>query len=400
MTVLKGKWQHMIQENKEVPSLPFIALGGILLVVGLIGVGLVFTKGHEAVYGVSREVPWGLLIASYAYLVITSTGLAFIGGLGHAFGFQAFAKMNKRIVVLAFITLLAGFTQIGMELGHPFRLMYLFLLSPQFKAPIVWMGMFYSIELLILALELYLIFRPDPASHRMTGFLGFLALLVGVVATSNLGFVFGSINARPFYQGIYFPVFLVVSGIAAGAALLLVIHNIVFRFRIKAELRDSMQALGKLLGLGISAMIFLYFWKFAASLYSEPQGMTQAAMALLSGPLAAHFWIGEVGLALILPLLLIVLCRARNSSLLGLSGLVYLIGLFFTRYNFIVAGQLPPMRQGFEGSGVHTVNGLVSYSPSPVEWMIFALGLGIFFVGYFLAERFINLETDRTGGTP
>lgn len=139
-------------------------------------------------------------------------------------------------------------------------------------------------------------------------------------------------------------------------------------------------------------LIFLYFWKFMSSVYSEPEGMVQAVMALVSGPLAPHFWIGEVGLALALPLLLIVSSRARNSMVLGLAGLIYMIGLFFTRYDFIVAGQLPPMRQGFEGSGVDTVNGLVHYAPSPVEWMIFALGLGIFFLFYFLAERFLDLE--------
>ncbi|MCF8105945.1 MAG: polysulfide reductase NrfD [Desulfohalobiaceae bacterium] len=390
---LQSVYEVNRNQSRDVPSLPFIVLGGAFLILGLTGVLLVLFKGHEAVYGVSREVPWGLLIATYAYLAITSTGLAFIGGLGHAFGYEKFAKLNKRIVVLAFVTLLAAFTQIGMELGHPFRLMYLFLLSPHFEAPIVWMGLFYSIELVILGAELYFIFRPGTVSHRMTALLGFMALLVGVIATGNLGFVFGSITARPFYHGIYFPVYLVISGIAAGAALLLVINNIVYKIRIKESLQDSMQALGKLLGLGIGAMIFLTFWKLASSLYSEPEEMSQAALALISGPLALHFWIGEVGLALVLPLLLIVFCRAKNTRLLGLAGLTYMVGLFFTRYNFIVAGQLPPMRQGFEGSGVDTVNGLVQYAPSPVEWMIFALGLGLFFFLYFLAERYLDLET-------
>ncbi|MCF8038514.1 MAG: polysulfide reductase NrfD [Desulfohalobiaceae bacterium] len=390
---LQSVYQIHKNHSRDVHNLPFIWLGAVFLVLGLIGVLLVLFKGHEAVYGVSREVPWGLLIATYAYLVITSTGLAFIGGLGHAFGFEKFAKMNKRIVVLAFITLLAGFTQIGMELGHPFRLMYLFLLSPHFQAPIVWMGIFYSMELVILGVELYLIFRPGKTNRQLTAVFGFLALLVGVIATSNLGFVFGSINARPFYHGIYFPVFLVVSGIAAGAALLLVINNIVSGFKVREELQDSMQALGKLMGLGIGVMIFLYAWKLISSVYSEPEGMSQAALALISGPMALHFWIGEVGLALVLPLLLIVLCRGRNSAILGLSGLIYMLGLFFTRYDFVVAGQLPPMRPGFEGSGVDTVKGLVHYTPSPVEWMIFALGLGVFFFFYFLAERYLDLQT-------
>ena len=394
MAAILDNIQSLIRVNRQIPVLPFIALGALLLLVGLIGVLIVLFQGHEAAYGVTREVPWGLLIASYAYFVITSTGLAFIGGLGHAFGFEKFAKMNRRIVVLAFVVLVAGFTQIGMELGHPFRLMIYFLLSPNFNAPIVWMGLFYGIELVLLAIELVMIFNPQRFHPRWSAIVGFLALLVGVAATSNLGFVFGSINARPFYHGIYFPVFLVVSGIVAGAALLLVIHNIVYRFRVPNDLQDSMTALGKLMGLGLGIMIFLYAWKIISSLYTEPQGAYQAVQALLSGPLSRSFWGGEILLAVLVPLILIIGSRARNNAALGLGGLTFLIGLFFTRYDFIVAGQLPPMRQGLEGSGVHTVNGLAQYAPSPVEWMIFGLGLGLFLFLYFLAERYLDLQPE------
>ena len=394
MAAILDNIQSLIRVNRQIPALPFIALGAFLLLVGLIGVLIVLFQGHEAAYGVTREVPWGLLIASYAYFVITSTGLAFIGGLGHAFGFEKFAKMNRRIVVLAFVVLVAGFTQIGMELGHPFRLMIYFLLSPNFNAPIVWMGLFYGIELVLLGIELVMIFNPQRFHPRWSAIVGFLALLVGVAATSNLGFVFGSINARPFYHGIYFPVFLVVSGIVAGAALLLVIQNIVYRFRVPNELQDSMTALGKLMGLGLGIMIFLYAWKTISSLYTEPQGAYQSVQALLSGPLSRSFWGGEILLAVLVPLILIIGSRARNNAALGLGGLTFLIGLFFTRYDFIVAGQLPPMRQGLEGSGVHTVNGLAQYAPSPVEWMIFGLGLGLFLFLYFLAERYLDLQPE------
>jgi molybdopterin-containing oxidoreductase family membrane subunit len=362
--------------------------------MGAFAVIRVMLHGHETIYAVNREVPWGLLIATYAYFVITSTGLAFIGGLGHAFGFEKFARMNRRIVMLAFVTLLAGFTQIGMELGHPFRLMIYFLVSPHFAAPIVWMGLFYSIELVLLAVELFIIFQPERFSRRTAALVGFLALVVGVIATSNLGFVFGSINARPFFHGIYFPVFLVVSGIVAGAGLLLIVYNVVYRFRVPAEYVEPMRALGRLMGLGIGGMVLLYFWKIMSSLYTEPQGAYESAMALLSGPLAPHFWIGEVLLALAVPLaLLIVGLRRVSTTALGLSGLVFLLGMFFTRFDFIVAGQLPPMREGYEGSGVHTVNGLAQYAPSMGEWMIFALGLGVFFFLYFMAEKFLDLES-------
>jgi len=392
MQVKKDSWRSVLRFNKDVPAMPFIILGAVLLLVGVYGVLQVLLQGHEAVYAVNREVPWGLLIATYAYFVITSTGLAFIGGLGHAFGYSQFAPMSRRIVLLAFITLLAGFTQIGMELGHPFRLMIYFLLSPQFSAPIVWMGVFYSIELLILAVELYIIFQPGRFSPKAAGITGFLALVVGVIATSNLGFVFGSINARPFYHGSYFPVFLVVSGIVGGAALLTLVYNVVYKLRIPREYAAGMKSLGRVMALGIAGMMLLYFWKFASSLYTQPEGAYMAAQSLLTGPLAASFWIGEVGLALLLPLVLILWTKGDNPKILGLSGVLYLLGMFFTRYDFIVAGQLPPMREGLEGSGVHTVNGLAQYAPSSVEWMVFCLALGVFFLLYFLAERYLDLE--------
>ncbi|RJP87799.1 MAG: molybdopterin oxidoreductase [Desulfobacteraceae bacterium] len=386
--------RSLIRVNRDVPAIPFIAAGFVLLVLGLIGVARVIFEGHEAVYGVTRQVPWGLLIATYAYFVITSTGLAFIGGLGHAFGFHQFAGLSKRIVLLAFIVLLAGFTQIGMELGHPFRLMYLLILSPHFSAPIVWMGIFYGIELAILGLELLVIFNPAGTNHKLAAILGFLALVVGVLATSNLGFVFGSLTARPFFHGIYFPTFLVVSGIAGGAALLLLVYNIVYKFNVPEQFKEAMNSLGKLMGLCISIMIFLSFWKVLSSLYTEPQEAYDAVITLLRGPLYANFWIGEVLMALVLPLALLIVSKAREIKTMGLAGLTFLIGMFFTRYDFIVAGQLPPMRAGNEGSGVETINGLMHYTPSSGEWMIFFLGLGLFLFLYFLSERFLILDAD------
>ena len=59
----------------------------------------------------------------------------------------------------------------------------------------------------------------------------------------------------------------------------------------------------------------------------------------------------------------------------------------------MVAGQLPPMRKGLEGSGVETVGGLLRYSPSATEWMIFILGWGLFLLLYFAAEKFLDLDT-------
>lgn len=375
--------------------MPLILIGLVLAGVGAVTALMVFINGHEAMYAVNREVPWGLLIGTYAYFVITSTGLAFIGGLGHAFGFESFNKISRRIVVLATFVLLAGFTQILMEIGHPIRMIIYMMLSPNLKAPILWMGVFYSIELVILAFELILVFKSNPtkSDHKLAAILGFLALVVGTLATSNLGFVFGSLNARPWFHGIYFSTFLVISGITAGAGLLMLIHNIVYKFNIPAEFDKTMKSLAKLMGGGIGMMAFLYLWKILTSLFNAPDGAFQSVMALISGPLAPHFWIGEMVFAIIIPLVLLLIAKG-NTKVYGLAGLIFMIGLFFTRVNYIVAGQLPVMRDANPGARVAAdVNGLAMYSPSAAEWGIFLLGIGTALVLYFAAEKFMDLST-------
>lgn len=393
----KSFFSELITYNKDIPVMPLILIGLVLAGIGAVTAVAVFVKGHEAMYAVNREVPWGLLIGTYAYFVITSTGLAFIGGLGHAFGFESYNKISRRIVVLATIVLLAGFTQILMEIGHPIRMIIYMILSPNLKAPILWMGVFYSIELVILAIELYVVFKPNPSAsdHKLAAILGFLALAVGTLATSNLGFVFGSLNARPWFHGIYFSTFLVISGITAGAGLLMLVHNIVYKFNIPAELTGTMKSLAKLMGGGIGMMVFLYIWKILSSLFNTPDGAYESVMALISGPLAANFWIGEIGLAVVVPLVLLIAAKG-NTRVYGLAGLVFMIGLFFTRVNFIVAGQLPLMRDADLGAGVTAdVNGLAVYSPSMAEWGIFLLGIGTALVLYFGAEKFLDLRTPK-----
>jgi molybdopterin-containing oxidoreductase family membrane subunit len=222
--------------------------------------------------------------------------------------------------------------------------------------------------------------------------LGFSALLVGVMATSNLGLVFGSLTARPFYHGVYFPMYLVVSGIAGGAALLMLIYNIIYKFNVPDFYSDAMAGLGKLMGICLGVMIFLLSWKIVSSLYTQPQDSLEAVTTLIKGPLAGHFWIGEILLAICLPLLFLLISRMKNIKTLGFAGLAFMVGMFFTRYDFIVAGQLPPMRAGLEGAGVETVAGLVQYAPSAGEWMIFAFGFGLFLFLYFMSERFLILD--------
>ena len=55
-------------------KLLFVALA--IACIGLIGISQVFFNGQEASYGVSREVPFGLLLMGYAFFVGISVGIS------------------------------------------------------------------------------------------------------------------------------------------------------------------------------------------------------------------------------------------------------------------------------------------------------------------------------------
>ena len=95
---------------------------GLLLIVGL-GVGLAgFFIGHEHIFNNTREVPWGLLISTYAFFAITSTGLCLLAAISHVFGGNKLAPLANRMVWISLITILSGFAVIGMEIENPWRM--------------------------------------------------------------------------------------------------------------------------------------------------------------------------------------------------------------------------------------------------------------------------------------
>ena len=58
----------------------------LITIAGLTAGAYATMTGHQIAYGVSREVPWGILTASFAFFAITSTGLCLVAAISHAYG--------------------------------------------------------------------------------------------------------------------------------------------------------------------------------------------------------------------------------------------------------------------------------------------------------------------------
>lgn len=381
---------HPILKHRPNRKLWFGLLGSGV-VIGLAGALNVLFNGHAHVYNVTREIPWGILIATYVFLVVSSTGLCLVSSLGHVFGIEKFEFIGKRAIILAIITLLCGFGTIGMEINHPIRLGIYALISPNFGSAIWWMGTLYGLYLVLLAGELYFLMK---GMHKGAFALGMAGFIAAVSAHSNLGAVFGLLEARPYWHGSFLPIYFILSALVSGGAIVSMI--VYFNHKesgtpMPQRYEEFMGTLGKLQALFLTILIFFVVWKIIPALYGHPPEKFEATMATLSGPLAFNFWFFEVLLGMLIPVVILLNPRTRTPGGVMWAGLLSTCGIFFMRYDLVVAGQLVSMREG----AADLTNGLLQYTPSITELAIVIGAISLCLFLYTLAEHFLPLQAEE-----
>jgi molybdopterin-containing oxidoreductase family membrane subunit len=360
-------------------------LFGLMLVVG-VGVGIAgFFIGHEHVFNNTREVPWGLLISTYAFFAITSTGLCLLAAISHVFGGNSLAPLANRMVWISLITILSGFTVIGMEIENPWRMAIYNIISPNITSNIWWMGTLYGMALGFILLEFWLIL-----THRLglALTLGIMGALAEVAANTCLGGVFSTLASRPFWYGAQMPVlFLACAFLSGAAAAIFFTHYayVIRRRKMEPHVFAGVQAAGKVLLLMIVLVAVGTFWRMASFYVGGASDGRIAADAFFNGPLSFNFWGLEVGVGLAAPALLLVLTRMKSLAAMSTAALMSLIGMFISRLNMVAGGQLVPQYLGFDD-----LPNYLNYTPSGYEWIVVLAGIGLTGVGFLQGERYFG----------
>ncbi|MHB9100653.1 MAG: NrfD/PsrC family molybdoenzyme membrane anchor subunit [Sulfuricella sp.] len=348
---------------------------------------MLFTEGHRAFNTTSNGVDWGIPISTYVFFALTSSGLTIIASLSTVFGFKQFYPVVKRCIWLAIITLVAAFTVLALELGHPFRMLWTMPLGMQIHSPMFWMGVFYTIDLGLLLVKFYLLWKEDwdsPFSHFI-GIAGFIAV---VLASGMLGLLFGSLANRPMWFGSASSVFYIISGVLSGAAAIVFSVYLAYGFDTKnmpepLRLLTQGDQLPKVFATLIGIVLLALLTRIYVGLWSNIYGMAEGFAVLLKTP-----WFHlEVWVCLALPFLMMLSpsMQVKPKWQVTASFLV-LIGLFIERLQFIVAGQNVPMFKD------NWMNAVTPYTPSLTEWALVAVGISTALALYALGERLFNLS--------
>ncbi|MBU1234623.1 MAG: polysulfide reductase NrfD [Proteobacteria bacterium] len=356
-----------------------LALAGA--VVGLHGL----LVGYHHVYGVTREISWGLLISAYIFCVVTSTGLCIVSSIGHVFGGEAFMPIAKRAVFMSIMFMFGGFCIIFFDIENPFRMAIWNVFSPNFVSNMWWMGTLYGAYLVFMVIEYYFLLEQN---HTLSRLMGFFGLVVGIAAHSNLGAVFGMLHGRPFWYGPYLPIYFIFSAAMSGGCAILFFTTLGWRINpeiMNQRMERSVKAVTQITIFLISVIIFFTIWKIITGMVSE--GKHLVIMSFLSGDYAINFWVFEVFLGMFLPLYLLIRSRGNNFNLILTATGLMMIGIFFMRYDIVIPGQ---MESVYHSMGVVEAADMLTYTPSFHEIMASLFGIAFIAFAYFAGEKMLN----------
>ncbi|WP_126443669.1 NrfD/PsrC family molybdoenzyme membrane anchor subunit [Sulfuricystis multivorans] len=360
-----------------------------IIVGGLSGAYMLYqlmTVGHASFNTSSDGINWGLPIAAYVFFALTSSGLTMIASLATVFGFEQFYPIVKRCIWVAIVTLVAGFSVLAFELGHPFRMLWAMPTGMQVMSPMFWMGVFYLIDLVLLIIKFYLIVQEDWHSSfsRLIGIAGFVAV---ILASGMLGLLFGSVAMRPMWFGSFTSIYYMLTAALSGAAAIVVTTYMAFDFdsrNMPANLRafaegDQMpKVFATLIGITL-VMILTRMW---TGLWSNLDGL-EGFHVLVKSPL---FWV-ELLFGLVLPFWMMLQPGMQTRVVPQMTAAFLVLGgMAINRYEFIVSGQVVPM---FKGTWV---NSLEPYFPSMTEWAMAVFGLAVALGGYAIGEKMFRLS--------
>jgi Ni/Fe-hydrogenase subunit HybB-like protein len=347
----------------------------LLLVLGIFvaaGLGAAWAMEHHGhvITGMTNRIVWGAPHVFAVFLIVAASGALNVASVASVFGREAYKPLARLSGLLAVTLLAGGLAVLVLDLGRADRLIVA-MTHYNFKSIFAWNIFLYTGFFTVVALYLWTMFE-----RRLNGYsgrAGMLAFLWRLILTTGTGSIFGFLVARePYNSALLAPLFIVMS-FAFGTAMYLLVLMAACRWSGR-PLGDALLArLGRLLGIFVAAVLYFVAVQHLANLYLARQADLERFLLLDGGTYTAVFWIGQILLGGVVPLVLVFAARGR-AALAGAAACVIAGGLA-QMYVIIIGGQAYP-QQIFPGKDVSSsfFDGVVaSYAPSLPE---VALGVG------------------------
>lgn len=326
------------------------------------------------VYPNETIIPWGVLIVLYPYLTGLVAGAFTVSSFYHVFGMQRFKPVARLALLTSLSVMIFVPTPLLLHLGHPERAMNS-MITPHLTSAFAMFGFFAAFYLLLLTLECWFVFRADnvaraqhttgltrafyravtlwsddvsPRARAIDGKLLLILAIVGIPSAHGLhgyiGFVYGSLKARLWWESDLMPVIFLFSAIVSGIALLMALYVLASKLRRVPVDHACLKGMTYALWGFLMFTVILEALAFATQVYKGREGI-DTIMDYVRGPLFIKYFVLQFGFGALLPIAIMSIMVARDVRgrmfVFGatICALLVLMNVLLMRWNVVIGGQ-------------------------------------------------------------
>jgi Ni/Fe-hydrogenase subunit HybB-like protein len=379
----------------------WLAFLATLMVGGVVAGYHVFTRGL-IVTNLTDLVPWGLWITIDLSAIAMSAGAFMLCAAVYLLGLKKYQPLARTATYIGLIGYSMAVLCLMMDIGRPERFWHaLVYWNPH---SLLWeVTMCITLYFTVLIMEtapiigetqwmqrrLPWVAKKLTSLHNLAPFLAVAGLCLSMLHQSSLGAAYGVLKARPFLYRPDLSVLFMVSAMAGGPALTVLISMVSSRLTSKARVDDRLlERLSYFIGWVLVGYLYFRFWDVLSHTYTYTPGRSEGMQLLTQGTLSVNFWFFEILLGAAIPIIVLLNSRLRQNPWLRMSALAFIVvGVITYRWNVNVGGLLIVMN--YLPNDITPM--YTSYFPSLLEMMV---GLGVIAYGLLaitLGVRFLNI---------
>ena len=344
---------------------------GFLILLGIASSAYMEHEGHY-VTGMNNQIVWGLPHIFAVTLIVIASGVLNIASMSSAFNKKLYKPLAPLSALFAISFLIAGLIILVLDLGRPDRLIVA-MTTYNFKSIFAWNIFLYSGFFVILSIYIWTML--DFNVTKYSSYVGKLAFGWRIILTTGTGSIFGFLVAREAYStAVLAPLFIVMS-LLYGTAVFYLLLRVISKLQNINIPDEIVINIRRLMIIFLLANIYFLILYHITNLYISKQIAVTSFILLEGGNYTTMFWLGQVGVGSLIPLLFELTNKDNRNFPLTLTSIMIIVGGFFAVAVIIIGGQAFPLNIFPD----HTIisssffdNQIHSYTPS-----IFEFGLGI-----------------------
>ena len=361
-----------------------------LAISGVLAAHHMDVEGHH-ITGMNNQIVWGMPHVFALFLIVAASGALNVASMASVFGKDDYKPLSRLSALISISLLIGGLAILVLDLGRPDRLIVA-MTYYNFKSIFAWNIILYVGFILIVCVYLWMMM--EGRMQRYSKPAGIVAFLWRLILTTGTGSIFGFLVARETYDtALLAPMFIVMS-FAFGLAVFVLLFLAGLRLDNRKPQDNVVQRLRSLLGIFTAAVFYFVVVFHLTKLYGTQYHGVEYFLLIEGGIFTTLFWLVQIGMGNVLPLLLLYTPAFRSSRpALIISCCLIIIGALAQLYVIVIGGQAYPLNifPGYEVSSSFFDGAVGQYSPSIWEILLGIGGCSLSVLLVFLSSRVLPL---------